>query len=174
VKADVALGTPETFYHLWRNLAQTALLEGFTEYAECEARCRRLRMFELGVIPGLFQTQAYAEALAAAEVRHGNITQEQADERVSYLLTRQHRLTLPSAPDLHAVLDESCLRRFVGGPAVMRDQFERLEMLTERPRTLIQVAPFSMGERRPFALPVVLSDVASLEVIRAARKELPS
>ncbi|MDH6578553.1 helix-turn-helix transcriptional regulator [Kitasatospora sp. MAP5-34] len=213
-KADEYLETGGTLELMWWNLMHTALLEGFPEYAAHEARAVELRMFELGVIPGLFQTRAYAEALARADVRRGGITQEQAEERVAYLLTRQHRLTLPSAPLVHAVLDESCLQRFVGGNDVMDGQLEHLAQLSDRPNVLLQVAPFTMGERRPFALPVylvtladrtmlgytesqergyltretdtvrewardydrlqvgALSDVASLELINAARKGL--
>ncbi|MDH6705424.1 transcriptional regulator with XRE-family HTH domain [Kitasatospora sp. MAA19] len=207
-------GTLELTY--WSLSGGGSLLEGFPEYAVQESKAIELRQFELGVIPGLFQTKAYAEALAAADVRRGAITAEEAETRVSYLLTRQQRLDSNDAPVMHAVLDESCIRRLVGGAAVMREQLEHLAELAERPRTIIQVAPFSMGERRSLALPVVLltlsdrsllgytesqergfltretgtvtlwshdydrlqvgasSDVASLDMIRAARKDLRS
>ncbi|MFJ5676364.1 Scr1 family TA system antitoxin-like transcriptional regulator [Streptomyces sp. NPDC093097] len=54
------------------------------------------------------------------------------------------------------VLDESCLRRPVGEPAVMRAQLARLIEFAELPNTTLQVAPFSMGEHRPFDLPVTV------------------
>ncbi|MFE2111722.1 helix-turn-helix domain-containing protein [Kitasatospora sp. NPDC059463] len=212
--ADQVLDTGGTLELMYWSLNGPALLEGFPEYVAHEAKAVELRQFELGVIPGLFQTRAYAETMAAADVRRGVITEEAAEGRVSYLLTRQQRLTGPNSPFVHAVLDESCLRRIVGGSRVMREQLEHLAELADRPRTIIQVAPFSMGERRTLALPVVLltmadrsmlgytesqergfltresqtvtlwardydrlqvgssSDVASLEVIRAARKDL--
>lgn len=92
VKADEVFDTGGTFLELWRRYTRAALLEGFEEFAECERRCRRLRTFELGVIPGLFQIPAYTTALASAAVKRGSITQEQADERVEFLATRQQRL----------------------------------------------------------------------------------
>lgn len=216
VKSDKALLTGGTLELMWWNLKHTSLLEGFPEYAAQEAKAVELRLFEVGVIPGLFQTKAYAEALAAADMKRGTITKEQAEERVTYLLGRQQRLNRENGPLVHAVLDESCLRRFVGGKSVMHGQLERLEELADQPRKIIQVAPFSMGERRPFALPVhlvtladramlgytesqergylkrevetvrtwardydrlqvgSLSDLASLDMIRAARKEIRS
>ncbi|MER7771792.1 helix-turn-helix transcriptional regulator [Kitasatospora sp. NPDC096140] len=157
IEADRVLntgGTLELTY--WSLSGGGSLLEGFAEFAAHEAKAVELRQFELGVVPGLFQTKAYAETLAAADVRRGVITSEEAEARVSYLLTRQQRLNSVDMPLVHAVLDESCIRRLVGGPAVMQEQFDRLAELFERPRTIIQVAPFSMGEHRSLALPVVL------------------
>ncbi|WP_063771950.1 helix-turn-helix domain-containing protein [Kitasatospora mediocidica] len=173
VKADEALGTPGTFYELWRRIAHAALLEGFAEFAECEARCRRLRTFELGVIPGLFQTPAYATALATAAVQRGSITQDQADERVAFLANRQQRLLdQKSPPIIQAVLDESCLMRPIGGRHVMIEQFHRLEGLAERPHITIQVAPFALAEHRPFTLPVVLLTQPDRTVVGYAESQL--
>ncbi|KJS52299.1 hypothetical protein VM98_32340 [Streptomyces rubellomurinus subsp. indigoferus] len=205
-------GTLELTY--WSLQGGGSFLEGFPEYAAHEAKAAELRQFELGVVPGLFQTKAYAEILAAADVRRGAITSEEAEARVSHLLNRQQRLDSKDAPLVYAVMDESCIRRLVGGTTVMRGQLDRLVELSERPRTIVQVAPFSLGERRTLALPVVLltmpdrsllgytesqergflsretgtvtawardydrlqvgasSDLASLDMIRAARKDL--
>lgn len=166
VMADRVLktgGTLELTY--WSLSGGGSLLEGFPEYAAHEAKATELRQFELGVVPGLFQTRAYAEALAAADVRRGAITREDADARISYLLTRQQRLDGPEAPLVHAVLDESCIRRLVGGATVMREQLDRLAELWEQPRMIIQVAPFAMGEHRPLALPVVLLTMSDRSVL---------
>ncbi|MEV6972622.1 helix-turn-helix transcriptional regulator [Kitasatospora sp. NPDC093806] len=213
---DRVLATGGTLELMYWSLSGSSLLEGFPEYVAHEAKAIELRMFELGLIPGLFQTKAYAQALAAAAVRRGTITEEDAEERVSYLLVRQQRLSQPTAPLVHAVLDESCILRQVGGAAVMREQLDHLAQLADRPRTIVQIAPFSMGERRPFVAMVYLltmadrsyrgytesqergflareselvtrwareydrlqvgasSEVASLERIRAARKEVRS
>ncbi len=123
-------------------------------------------MFELGVIPGPLQTPQYAAALAAADVQHGLITSEQAEERVAFLETRQRRLLdSPDAPLVYAVMDESCLRRVVGGPEVMRGQFDHLERLAARPKITLQVVPFSMGELRPLLLPVVLLTMRDRSVV---------
>ncbi|MFJ1708591.1 helix-turn-helix domain-containing protein [Kitasatospora sp. NPDC088346] len=156
VKADETFETGGTFYELWRRYARASLLEGFPEFAEAEARCRRLRTFELGVIPGLFQTAAYAAALEAASVRRGSITQDQADERATFLAQRQRLLEQKSPPVIHAVMDQSCLMRPIGGREVMRAQLDHLETLARQPHVTLQVAPFELAEQRPFMLPVVL------------------
>ncbi len=38
----------------------------------------------------------------------------------------------------------------------MDAQFARLLEFAERPNTVLQVAPFSMGARRPFSLPITI------------------
>ncbi|WP_280718163.1 DUF5753 domain-containing protein [Kitasatospora sp. MAP5-34] len=141
---------------MWWNLKHTALLEGFPEYAAHESKAAELRLFELGVIPGLFQTPAYAAAIASAAVQRGAVTQDQADERLAFLAARQRLLEQSPAPLVHAVLDESCLRRPIGGRVVLTEQFQHLELLAARPQVIIQVAPHALAERRPFAHPVTL------------------
>ncbi|MFJ8041252.1 Scr1 family TA system antitoxin-like transcriptional regulator [Kitasatospora sp. NPDC096147] len=172
VAADTALKTPETFYLLWRTVARAALLEGFTEFAEAEARCRQWRTFELGVIPGLFQTPAYSAALESASVARGRITQAQADERLRFLTGRQRLLGQKRPPKIHAVMDESCLTSMVGGPQVMAEQLRHIEALVEHAHITVQVAPASLGEHRVFLLPVVLLTQADRSVIAYAESQL--
>ncbi|MDH6578616.1 transcriptional regulator with XRE-family HTH domain [Kitasatospora sp. MAP5-34] len=154
--SDDALDTGGTLELMWWNLKHTALLEGFPEYAAHESKAAELRLFELGVIPGLFQTPAYAAAIASAAVQRGAVTQDQADERLAFLAARQRLLEQSPAPLVHAVLDESCLRRPIGGRVVLTEQFQHLELLAARPQVIIQVAPHALAERRPFAHPVTL------------------
>jgi hypothetical protein len=165
VKADEVFGTGQKFYELWRKYTRAALLEGFPEFADAEARCRRLRTVGLIIVPGLFQTPAYAKALASAAVRRGAITQTEADERTEYLAARQVLLNQKSPPVFHAVLEEGCLLRAVGGPQVMEEQLRHLEELAQRPNITMQVAPFSLGENLSFTLPVVLLDLPDHSVV---------
>ncbi len=44
----------------------------------------------------------------------------------------------------------------MGGPEVMQAQLDRLIDFAEQPNTAIQVVPFSMGEHRPFSLPITI------------------
>ncbi|MGW1177532.1 helix-turn-helix domain-containing protein [Kitasatospora sp. NPDC002543] len=154
--ADRVLDTGGTLLLMWLQAKHSALLEGFPEYANQEQNATEIRIYEAGVVPGLFQIEPYARALAAGDVRRGAITQQQADERVTYLLTRQQLLRRARPPLVHAVLDESCLRRPIGGREVMRAQLSHLEELYAVNNVILQVAPFALGEERPFALPLVL------------------
>ncbi|MET8829042.1 helix-turn-helix transcriptional regulator [Streptomyces sp. NPDC004610] len=165
-KADKALGTGATFEVMWQAIRKSVLLEGFPEYLQEELKATKLRTFELGVIPGVFQTARYAEALAGADVEQGAITQELAAERVALLRTRQKRLLeAKDAPLLYAVLDESCLCRKVGGRGVMREQLDHLARQATSPRVTVQLVPFSHGHLRPLLLPVILLTMRDRSVL---------
>ncbi|MFJ7422419.1 Scr1 family TA system antitoxin-like transcriptional regulator [Streptomyces uncialis] len=165
-KADEALDTGATFEVMWQAIRKTVLLEGFPEYLQEEAKAAKLRTFELGVIPGVFQTSPYAEALARADVERGASTTELATERVSLLRTRQRRLlATEDAPLVYAVLDESCLCRVVGGRNVMIEQLDHLTEQARSPRVTLQLVPFTLGHLRPLLLPVVLLTMRDRSVI---------
>lgn len=154
--ADAALGTGATLEVMWWGIRNSALLEGFPDHAAQEARATEIRVFEPSIIPGLLQTPAYAAALAAAAVQRGSVTSAQAEERLKFLATRQRLLNRPTPPLVHAVLDESCIHRPVGGKAVMLGQLEHLEELAQRPRVIVQVAPLALAEHAPFRVFVTL------------------
>ncbi|MFZ3472207.1 helix-turn-helix domain-containing protein [Streptomyces sp. 4.24] len=157
--ADAAFGiegTDDTFERQWREIRYGVLLEGFPEFLGYEGRAVEIRLYEVGVIPGLLQTPEYATVLAESGVKRGAITPEQAAERITIVADRQAVLVRNPPPLILAVLDESCIRRPLGGPGVMRDQFTRLLEFAELPNTVLQIAPFDMGERRPFNLPLYI------------------
>ncbi len=121
-----------------------------------EARAAEIRLYEVGVIPGLLQTPDYAAVLEADAVRREAITPEQADERVALVARRQAGLARSPSPLIIVVLDEGCIHRPMGTPAIMDAQLERLVEFADLPNTVLQVAPFTVGERRPFSLPVTV------------------
>lgn len=157
--ADRALGTGDafdTFEREWREMRHGSLLEGFPEFVGHESRAAEIRLYEVGVIPGLLQTPEYAAVLAESAVKRGAITSDQATERVSLITERQAALVRTPPPLVLVVLDESCIRRPIGEPAVMDEQLARLTEFADLPNTVLQVAPFDMGERRPFDLPITV------------------
>lgn len=154
--ADRVFGTGDRLQRQGRAVRDTAWLEGFPEFVGHEARAAEIRLFELGIVPGLLQTPAYAAAITAGAVRRGAITEQQAEERMALLAKRQASLERTPPPLIYAVLDESCIRRVVGGPSVMAAQLEALVTFAERPSTVFQVAPYDLGERRAFDLPVYI------------------
>ncbi|MFC9157090.1 helix-turn-helix domain-containing protein [Streptomyces bauhiniae] len=169
--ADQALGTGDQFERRWRELKHGVLLEGFPEYAGLEGRATEIRLYEIGIIPGLLQTPEYAQVLADSAVERGSITPEQAAERVAFLAARQAALERPRPPMVLLVMDESCIRRNVGGTEVMAAQLDRLVEWAARPNTVLQIAPFEIGERRPFDLPVNLLTLADRSVVCYAESQ---
>ncbi|WP_043464268.1 helix-turn-helix transcriptional regulator [Kitasatospora sp. MBT66] len=148
--ADRALDTGQTLELMWWGVKRSAL-PGFPEHAAQEARSTKIRVFEPSIIPGLLQTPAYAAAHASASVRRGSITQPEADERLTFLAARQKLLKRAKAPLMHAVIDESGIRRRTGGIEVMRAQLDHLVTMAARPHVVLQVAPFSLIDPVPFS-----------------------
>ncbi|MFE9425069.1 Scr1 family TA system antitoxin-like transcriptional regulator [Kitasatospora sp. NPDC006697] len=156
-KLDRLFGTGLMFQILRRAISEGVFMDGFAALCAEESNARQIRQFDVGVIPGLFQTLRYAQTLAMTHVQAGTITEAQARERVSFLEARQRRLIHNSSSPMHyAVLEESCLRRVVGGAEVMLEQLDHLEKLSARPRITLQAVTFAMGDLRPFNGPIVL------------------
>ncbi|MFJ9609012.1 Scr1 family TA system antitoxin-like transcriptional regulator [Kitasatospora sp. NPDC101176] len=165
---DKAFGLDRVFVRKALDVKDSALLAGFPEYVAQESKAVELRLFDLGIVPGLLQTADYAGAIAAGAVLRNSITRAQADERVAYLARRQASLRREVPPLIHAVLDESCIRRPVGGPAVMAAQFDELVAFAGLPHTVFQVAPYAIGEQRAFDLPVNIITLADRSLMSYA------
>lgn len=143
------MGAAESFEREWQRIEHGVLLQGFPEYLDLEGRAAEIRLFEVGVVPGLLQTREYAQALADGAVDRGIITPEQADERVAFLMTRQAALLRDVPPVLIAVLDESCILRPVGSPDVMKAQLQYLIDFAAQPHTTLQLAPSASASADP-------------------------
>ncbi|WP_275467721.1 DUF5753 domain-containing protein [Streptomyces noursei] len=165
-------GTADSFERQYREMKNGNLLEGFPEYVKYEGTAAEIRLYEIGIVPGLLQTPEYARVLADNAARRGAITPEQAEERVSFLAKRQAAMERTRLPTLLVVMDESCVRRQVGGPEVMNAQLDRLVQFAELPNSVLQIAPYDIGERRTFDLPMNLLTMSDLSVIAYAESQL--
>lgn len=170
--ADRVFGTGDRLERMSQAVRQTALLEGFPEYVTHEARAAEIRLYEVGVIPGILQTPAYVSALTNRTVERGAITPEQGDERISLVVERQAALDRTPPPLVFVVLDESCLRRPVGDPSTMDGQLARLVEFAAQPNTVLQIAQFSMGDRRPLSLPLYILTMENRSLISYAESAL--
>ncbi|MFJ6617214.1 helix-turn-helix domain-containing protein [Kitasatospora sp. NPDC091335] len=153
---DKAFAMGPIFTNKAREGDSATLLEGFAAYVAEEAKATELRVFTLGIIPGVLQTLDYAREIAAGAVRRGSITAERADRRVAVLARRQEKLRRDPPPVIHAVLDESCIQRPIGGASVMAGQLDALIEFAAMPHTMLQVAPLTLGADRAFDLPVYI------------------
>jgi transcriptional regulator with XRE-family HTH domain len=112
-----------------------------------EAEASSMRVWEPIVLPGLLQTEAYMRAL----MRTGRSSDppESIDRRVALRLKRQDRLTGSNPLTLSAIVDESVIRRVVGGADVMGDQLRHVLARAQLPNVTLQILPFDAGEH-PF------------------------
>ncbi|MFB7614041.1 Scr1 family TA system antitoxin-like transcriptional regulator [Kitasatospora sp. NPDC056181] len=154
--ADSALKTHGTLALMWQQASNSAgLAEGFTEFAGFEAKAKELRLYEVSLMPGLLQTPEYAEAELSEAVLRGEITTDQADERLNFRLTRQQLLSRAQPPLIYVALAESVIRWSLGSAGIMAQQLRHLEDLAACPNVLVQVVPFSLGTR-PYQSAVTL------------------
>ncbi len=108
------------------------------------ARAVEIRQYAAHVVPGLLQTREYARAVLTVDP--APFGADRLRERLEARLARQSRLKDADRPHLWVVLDEAVLRRYVGGPTVMREQLSCLLEEAEARETTVQVLPFDQGE----------------------------
>jgi transcriptional regulator with XRE-family HTH domain len=147
----------------WWSKYGDLLPDWFEEYLGLEGAASVIRTFELQFVHGLFQTEAYARAVTL--LGRKTAPAEEIDRRVSLRIKRQDILASPEPPQVWSVMDESVLRRPVGGRAVMRAQLDRLAEMARLPQVTIQVIPFGGGGHAAAG--------GSFTLLRFAEPELP-
>jgi uncharacterized protein DUF5753/helix-turn-helix protein len=135
----------------------------FRAYVDLEAAATLIRTYEGQLVPGLLQTEEYAQALMRGALL--DASPEETERRITLRMRRQEVLTRPDGPRLWAVVDEAALRRPVGGPKVMHAQIEWLIEASRLPGVTVQVLPFNAG-----AHPAM---VGGFSILRFADRELP-
>ncbi len=142
---------------IWPDISRRRALVWFRPWQEIEREATTLRWFEPNVLPGLLQTEAYARAVLAGG---GLIPRSEVERLVAHRMSRQVILQHEEPPRLTAVLDESVLRRPVGGPAVMREQLLALAEAAGQPHTRVYVVPSTVGEYAGLNGPFILATAA--------------
>lgn len=113
-----------------------------SDYAELEVGATSVSDYETSVIPALLQSRRYAQALAVGFAPQATaVLHERA---VEARLARQ-ALARQRGTQMNAVIDESAMRRMVGGRDVMQEQMEALKAAAQFPNTTVQVIPFNTG-----------------------------
>jgi hypothetical protein len=131
----------------------------FTVYLGYENAAATIRTFQPIVVPGVLQTEAYAEAILRLFTGHGDeaLLQKRLDAR----LTRQRLLFgRDPAPEMTFVLDETVLRRRVGSRQVMAAQLDHLMSLALCPNIHMRVLSLDAGEHRGLLGPFVVLEFA--------------
>ena len=135
----------------------------FESYVGLEQATSLIRTFELQFVPGLFQTEDYARGVT--RLGHRSAPADEIEHRVGLRMQRQKILHLDDSPRIWAVIDESALRRPLGGAEAMKVQLRHLIEVTEYPRVTLQVMPFSRGGHPAAG--------GSFTVLRFAEPDLP-
>lgn len=140
---DRFFNTSGYFARLLVRVSQHGHPEWFVPYLRLEEKAEQILDFSPFLVMGILQTPEYAEALFRAA--HPRDTDHVIKEKVALRLQRRTVLERPDPPVLWIILDESCLRREVGGRAVMRQQMEHLLAEAQGPNVTVQVLPYDSG-----------------------------
>ena len=117
--------------------------DGVPAYVGLETAATSIDVYMALLVPALLQTPDYARAVIAA-VRP-DLPRSEIDRRVELRLRRQDLLGQERPPRMRVLLDDTVLRRPVGGPAVMAAQRRRLLADADRPAVTLQVLEVAAG-----------------------------
>ncbi len=117
----------------------------YATYLGLEAEASSISSFSAVLVPGLLQTEDYARAMISSLLL---MPPREVERLVQVRQIRQERIyRADKVPlTLHTILDESVLRRKIGGPDVLRDQLKHLASAVAESRNVeLQVLPYSAG-----------------------------
>ncbi|MER6343824.1 helix-turn-helix domain-containing protein [Streptomyces sp. NPDC001595] len=139
-RVDAALGSDGLLSRLVSLVLRSQLPAWFRQVAELEARAAEICTFQMNMVHGLLQTNAYARAVL------GVLDETNLDDRTAVRLARQQIFEKETPPVFWAVLSEAALHQEIGGREVMLGQLQRLLSFESNPRINIQVLPYEVGE----------------------------
>lgn len=147
---DQAFGLEEFFQGMYAAIKrESGVPADFWEYAEYEGLASSIKVYENFLVTGLLQTEEYAREVLRTRQR-----EDRLGELVAARMERQEILRRDDPPWVVVLLDESVIRRVVGGPEVMRAQLERLLAAMREPNITIRIVPFGapVYPATPFAV----------------------
>jgi transcriptional regulator with XRE-family HTH domain len=128
----------------WWHSFRDVLPDWFSAFVSLEGEAAIIRAYEPHYVPGLLQTPAYAHAVLRAGLP--SAPEPEIERLVDLRIERQALLDRAESPPLlWVVMDETVLRRPIGGREVMHEQIGALMDATERPNVRLQVMPFAAG-----------------------------
>jgi transcriptional regulator with XRE-family HTH domain len=118
----------------------------YSRYIGLESAAVEMRDYEALVVPGMLQTEEYSRAIfQVASPDYVGSLDESIEAHVKARRERQSLLYRSDPLRLYAVLDESVIRRQIGGSDVTRSQLKHLVEMSLMRNVTIQVLPFSGG-----------------------------
>ncbi|WP_316753532.1 helix-turn-helix domain-containing protein [Streptomyces herbicida] len=126
----------------------------FRDAAKLEGEAVELHVYATQAMSGLLQTEEYARAVFT--MRRPLLDEETVEQRVAARLARQDIFSRVPMPTISFVIEESVLRRPLGGWSVMRGQLEQMLLIGQRRNVEIQIMPTEREEHAGLAGPFTL------------------
>ncbi|MEU2782717.1 helix-turn-helix transcriptional regulator [Streptomyces sp. NPDC007110] len=137
--ADEVLGAGGLLSAMKEDVKKVRYPKKVRDLAQLEARAVEIGVYECSNIAGLLQTAGHTRALL--ESWQPAYSPEDLERRVAARIARRSVFDRSPAPALSFVLEESTLRRSVGGTMVRRQQFERLMEVGRFTNVALQMMP---------------------------------
>jgi len=158
-RCDRFFDTVKVFTDLIPMMGRDSMSSWYRAYKALEAQASAIQICEIQVVPGLFQTPDYARAVFLTNwpLPPEHVMKDWLDAR----LERQAILDQDKPPVITGIIDESVLRRPVGGPGIMANQLDRLIELAKRPNVRVHVLTFKQSARCHLDGPFTLLELPS-------------
>lgn len=127
----------------WHDYTESGMPEWFGLYVLLEDSAVSIRKYEAELVPGLLQTERYAEISASTPT--GYLDASEIRRRVEVRMERQNLLDREQAPQLDFILNEAVIRRPVGDDDTRTEQLQHLLQMSQRPGITVRILPYSAG-----------------------------
>ncbi|MEU9331736.1 helix-turn-helix transcriptional regulator [Streptomyces sp. NPDC048290] len=138
---DQVFATNRLFKSLYEDCIAATFPELYRRRMTWERQAEAIWEWSPTIVPGLFQTAAYAHALLSKGAPRASADQIEAD--VAKRLARQDVLRSAAPPDMRVVLCESVLMRHFASAATMREQLKALLDRGKHPTTQVHILPLT-------------------------------
>ncbi|MFF5264418.1 helix-turn-helix domain-containing protein [Actinomadura viridis] len=129
----------------WWDAYASSLPTDYATYMGLEAEAEWVNSYTIGLVHGLMQTEDYAQHVTRSILMRFSAPAE-VERRVAARMTRQKAWLERDEPmRLWSILDETALRRMIGGAEVMRAQYRRIIELADLSDVMFQVMPLGAG-----------------------------
>jgi len=136
----LALAADATQKGWWEDYSDS-LSPDYQQFIGLEDEASAIAVWHIDVLPGLFQTEAYARHIIGTYSQIEPVTPGMIDRLVKVRMRRQQVVDREPGLDLSVLIDESVLQRRVGDERVMYEQLHRLKREADRPNVTLQILP---------------------------------
>jgi len=136
----LALAADATQKGWWEDYGDS-LSPDYQQFIGLEDEASAIAVWHIDVLPGLFQTEAYARHIIGTYSQIEPVTPGMIDRLVKVRMRRQQVVDREPGLDLSVLIDESVLQRRVGDERVMYEQLRRLKREADRPNVTLQILP---------------------------------
>ena len=152
----------ETMYLEWRRTQRSGMQHGQRARNALHEQSKLFRIYEPGLIPGVFQTAEYAAAIMSRVIEFNEIPND-LDQAVAARLERQRFLYSGDRRYL-VVLEEQALRTRVGTVDTMHGQLDRLLAVMSLQRISLGIIPATAERRIWTSAPFWIFDSGTVRV----------